>query len=162
MTTDDRDRDSDRNPRRGPGRIWAGLFLLLIGGVLLLDQMGFPLPDFLFKWEFILIALGLFIGLRHRFRGAGWLIMIAIGSAYLAQDYYHDFNIHRFIWPGILIFVGLMIILRPNRSRYGQEWREHWDRRWDRRHWDRRGRWGNPYPDPNDPNASTSGSASSY
>jgi len=176
MTTDDRDRDRDRDrsPRRGPGRIWAGLFLLLIGGVLLLDQIGFPLPDFLFKWEFILIAVGLFIGLRHRFRGAGWLIMIVIGSVYLAQDYYHDFNIHRFIWPGILIFVGLMIILRPNRSRYGQEWREQWDRRWDRRHWDRHhwgrhGHWGNTYPDPNDPNASTttgssttSGSAGGY
>jgi predicted membrane protein len=173
MTTDDRDRDRDRdrNPRRGPGRIWAGLFLLLIGGVLLLDQMGFPLPDFLFKWEFILIALGVFIGLRHRFRGAGWLIMIVIGSVYLAQDYYHDFNIHRFIWPGILIFVGLMIILRPNRNRYGQEWREQLDRRWDRRldrrhwgegrRWSEGRRWGGPSPDPNDANASTTGSSAS-
>ena len=134
---DDRDRDRERNPRRGPGRIWAGLFLLLIGGVLLLDQMGFPLPDFLFRWEFILIALGVFIGLRHKFRGAAWLIMIVIGGVYLAQDYYHDFNIHRFIWPGILIFIGLMIILRPNRHRYGQGWREDW-----RADWERRGRWG--------------------
>jgi predicted membrane protein len=91
--------------------------------------MGFPLPDFLFKWEFILIAVGLFVGLRHRFRGAGWLIMIVIGGVYLAQDYYHDFSIHRFIWPGILIFIGLMIILRPSRHRYGQAWREDWDRR---------------------------------
>jgi len=133
----DRDRDRDRYPRRGPGRIWAGLFLLLIGGVLLLDQMGFPLPDFLFRWEFILLALGLFIGLRHKFRGAGWLIMIVIGGVYLAQDYYHDFNIHRFIWPGILIFIGLMIMLRPSRHRYGHGWREDW-----RADWERRGRWG--------------------
>jgi predicted membrane protein len=125
----------------------------VIGGVLLLDQMGFPLPDWLFNWHVLLIAIGIFIGLRHRFRGAGWLIMIAIGGVYLAQDYYHDFNIHRFIWPGVLILIGLMFILRPNRNRYGQEWREQWDRRWDRRHWDRRGRWGEgrrwggPFPD---------------
>jgi predicted membrane protein len=95
--------------------------------------MGFPLPDFLFRWEFILIALGLFIGLRHKFRGAAWLIMIAIGGVYLAQDYYHDFSIHRFIWPGILIFIGLMIILRPNRHRYGQGWRGDWRADWERR-----------------------------
>jgi len=132
---DDRDRDRDMNPKRGPGRIWAGLFLLLIGGVLLLDQMGFP--DFLFRWEFLLIAFGVFIGLRHKFRGAAWLIMIAVGGVYLAQDYYHDFNIHRFIWPGILIFLGLMIILRPSRRRYGQGWREDW-----RADWERRSRWG--------------------
>ncbi len=125
----------DRNTRRGPGRVWAGLFLLLVGGVLLLDQMGFPLPDFLFKWEILLIAVGLFVGLRHKFRGAGWLIMIAIGSVYLAQDYYQDFRIHRFIWPGILIFVGLLIILRPRRSAYSGRWSEEWDKhRWSGRY----------------------------
>jgi len=141
MTTDDR--DIDRGPKRGPGRIWAGLFLLLIGGVLLLDQMGFPLPDWLFNWHVLLIAVGLFIGLRHKFRGAAWLIMIAVGGVYLAQDYYHDFSIHRFIWPGILIFIGLMIILRPNRHRYGQDWRGEWRADWERRsRWGEGGRWG--------------------
>jgi Cell wall-active antibiotics response 4TMS YvqF len=163
------DRDSDRNPRRGPGRIWAGLFLLLIGGVLLLDQLGFPLPDFLFKWEFILIALGIFVGLRHKFRGAGWLIMIVIGGVYLAQDYYHNFSIHRFIWPGILIFVGLMIILRPSRHRYGHGWREDWRADWERRsrwgegrRWHESRGWGNSaYPDADPASSGTSsGSAS--
>ena len=125
----------DRNTRKGPGRIWAGLFLLLVGGVLLLDQMGFPLPDWLFSWHILLIALGVFIGLRHRFRGAAWLIMIAIGSVYLIQDYYPDVNLHRFIWPGILIFVGLLIILRPRRHAYSGQWREEWDKhRWSMRY----------------------------
>ena len=156
------ERDRDRNPRRGPGRIWAGLFLLLIGGVLLLDQMGFPLPDFLFRWEFILIAVGLFIGLRHRFRGAGWLIMIAIGGVYLAQDYYQDFSIHRFIWPGILIIVGLLVILRPSRHRYGQGWRGDWERHggWGDR-WGGSGRWNRNQPDTGSGSSgSTSGDSS--
>jgi hypothetical protein len=99
--------------------------------------MGFPLPDWLFNWHVLLIAVGLFLGLRHKFRGAGWLIMIVIGGVYLAQDYYHDFSIHRFIWPGLLIFIGLMIILRPPRHRYGQDWRGEW-----RADWERRSRWG--------------------
>lgn len=131
----------DRTIRRGPGRVWAGLFLLLIGGVLLLDQMGFPLPDWLFSWHVLLIALGIFIGLRHNFRGAGWLIMIAVGGIYLIQDYYPDMHLHRFIWPGVLIFVGLLIILRPGRGNHGGEWpsprdRQNWDRR-AQRHWQR-------------------------
>lgn len=132
----------DRNSRRGPRRVWAGLFLLLVGGVLLLDQMGFPLPDWLFSWHILLVALGVFIGLRHNFRGGAWIIMIVIGGIYLIQDYYPNINLHRFIWPGVLIFVGLMIIVRPRRHHYNAEWREEWEQGWARGRWNRPDRWG--------------------
>ena len=167
----------DRQVRRGggaSGRIWAGLFLLLVGGVLLLDQMGFPLPDWLFSWHILLIALGLFIGLRHNFRGGAWIIMILVGGVFFIQDYYPKTEIHRFVWPGVLIFVGLMIILRPKRAwhrdeedwrkDWGKDWRKDWKQEWRRHHhghrWDWNQRFGpNPYENPptnpgvNDPGA---------
>jgi predicted membrane protein len=127
----------DRQTGRGGGRIWAGLFLLLVGGVLLLDQMGFPLPDWLFTWHVLLIAVGLFIGLRHNFRGGGWLIMMLIGGFFLVQDNFPNIPFHRFLWPGALILVGLLIIIRPGRSYMpGREWREktHWHD-WRHRNW---------------------------
>jgi predicted membrane protein len=105
--------------------------MLVIGGVLLLDQMNFPLPDWLFNWHVLLIAIGLFLGLRHNFRGGAWAILILVGGFFLIQDYYPDTKIHRFIWPAVLIFVGLMIMLRPSRAyrnRWGHEWREDWDK----------------------------------
>jgi predicted membrane protein len=127
--------DGHRPINRGPGRVWAGLFLLGIGGLLLLDQMGFPLPDWLFTWHVLLIALGLFIGLRHNFRGGGWMIMILIGGFFLIQDNFPDLPLRRFLWPGILIFVGLLIIVAPRRSRWKGEWKHDWDRhRWNRRY----------------------------
>jgi hypothetical protein len=96
--------------------------------------MNFPLPDWLFNWHILLIVVGLFIGLRHGFRSGGWLIMIAVGGFFLVKDYYPGTHIDRFIWPGVLILVGLMIILRPNkafRNRYHGEWRGDWDKhRW--------------------------------
>ena len=128
-------RDMER-PNRGPGRLWAGLFLLLIGGVLLLDQMGFPLPDWLFTWHALLIAIGLFIGLRHGFRGGSWLILILIGAFFLFQDNFPNLPIHRFLWPAALIAVGLLIIVSPRRSKFKGDWRHDWDRhRWDRHRW---------------------------
>ena len=140
-------RDVDDNMRRNmynrrPGsRIWAGLLLVLIGGVLVLDQMNFPLPNWLFNWHVLLIVIGLFIGLRHGFRGGGWLIMMAVGGFFMIQDYYPDTQIHRFIWPGVLILVGLMVMFRPHRSRWHGEWREDWGRRrwkdWDQNRWNR-------------------------
>lgn len=149
--------DDPRHMRRlssGPGRLWAGLFLLLIGGVLLLDQMGFPLPDWLFSWHVLLIAVGLFIGLRHNFRGGAWLILILVGSCFVIQDFYPKTELRRFIAPCVLIFIGIIIMFRPkNRWRkeyWKEEWREQmhakwrqqqWEKHqhhWDKRHWDRR------------------------
>ncbi|GGB25261.1 LiaF transmembrane domain-containing protein [Puia dinghuensis] len=103
--------------RRRSGRVWAGLFLLLIGGVLLLDQMNFPLPDWLFNWHILLVAIGLFIGLRHNFRGGVWFILMAIGGFLIIQDYYPETHLHRFLWPAIFMAVGILFILRPHRYR---------------------------------------------
>jgi predicted membrane protein len=132
--------------RGGGGRIGAGIFLLLIGGVLLLDQMGFPLPDWLFSWHVLLIATGIFIGLRHNFRGGAWAILILVGGFFMIQDYYPHFPLRRFIWPAVLIFVGLIIIFSPrgHSRRWRRQWREQWPEDWDKRNWDRRN-WGQTF-----------------
>jgi len=113
---------------RTAGRIGAGLFLLLIGGLLLLDQMGFPLPDWLFNWHTLLIAIGLFLGIRHGFRGGAWLILILVGGFFMIQDNYPKIPLHRFLWPSVLIFVGLLIML-PRRRRPRQMPEPCWRRR---------------------------------
>jgi predicted membrane protein len=141
-TMDDQDVRQDIERRHKGGRIWAGLLLLVIGGVLLLDQMNFPLPDYLFNWKALLIVLGLWIGLRHNFRGGGWLILMAIGGFFMLQDYYPDTHVARFIWPGALILAGVIVMLRPRNNywhrrdhdRWGQEWREEYEKKRAERH----------------------------
>jgi hypothetical protein len=126
---------------RGYGRVWTGLFLLVIGGVLLLDQMGFPFPDWFFSWHLLLIVIGLFIGFRHNFRGGGWLALILVGSYFMAQDNFPQVPFHRFIGPIALIGVALIVLLRPQRRRYKYyNWRDNC--------WDSRDRRNNPGVDP--------------
>ena len=127
-------------PRRS-GAIWAGLFLLLVGGVLLLDQLGFPLPDWLFSWHTLLIAIGIFVGFRSNFHNFAWIILILIGSAYTVQDYYPSYQLHRFILPGVLILIGIAIISGRGRGpgRWHPRWHEDWEKNWER-HRDRH-RW---------------------
>ena len=132
----------DKPISRRSGRIWAGLFLLLVGGVLLLDQLGFPLPDWLFSWHILLIAIGLFIGIRTGFRNFAWLILILIGGAYTLQDYYHNVQLERFILPGILILVGFAFISgrggrhpRWHREWPDEDWQKHWARHRERHRW---------------------------
>lgn len=135
--------DDDKTSPRRSGRIWAGLFLVLVGAVLVLDQMGFPLPDWLFSWHAFLIALGLFIGFRHNFRGGVWLILILIGCAFEFQDYYPQTEVHRFIFPGILILIGIMFVLNPGgHHRYthwnDKAWKAQWKAQWKNDKWARR------------------------
>jgi predicted membrane protein len=132
----------DKPISRRSGRIWAGLFLLLVGGVLLLDQLGFPLPDWLFSWHILLIAIGLFIGIRSGFRNFAWLILILIGGAYTLQDYYHNVQLERFILPGILILVGFAFISgrggrhpRWHREWPDEDWQKHWARHREKHRW---------------------------
>ena len=106
------------------------MFVLLIGGLLLLDEMGFPLPDWMFNWHVLLIAIGIFLGIRHGFRGGAWLILILVGGFFLVQENYPRIPLHRFLWPSVLIFVGLLIMLPRRRHRWKHEWREDYGRRW--------------------------------
>lgn len=104
--------------RGGHGHVWTGIFILLVGVAALLKASLTDLPDWVFSWQTFLIALGVFIGLKHNFRGGAWFILMLVGAAFLIRDFYPDLPIRRYIWPGILIAVGAMLILKPRRRRY--------------------------------------------
>ena len=103
----------------GQGHIWTGIFLLAIGGLALARSFGVPMPVWLFTWQMLLIAIGLFIGFRRGFRDGGWFVPVLVGGAFLANDYILQGNLRRHIWPLILITVGAFFIFR-SRRKYGQ------------------------------------------
>jgi predicted membrane protein len=115
-----------RRGRRGrhrneKGRVWGGLFMLIIGTVLLLKVSGTILfPGWLFTWPVLLIAIGLFSGAKHRFRGIGWLFPLAIGAIFLADDLSPDMQLRPYLWPMLLIAAGLFVIFRPKHRRCRQ------------------------------------------
>ncbi|HTB99121.1 MAG TPA: hypothetical protein VK705_00420 [Ferruginibacter sp.] len=109
--------------RRG---IWTGILLIIIGGFLLAKQIGAPLPAWIFNWHVLLIAFGLYIGLRHNFRHPIWVIIVLIGGFLTAEDFYPTISIHQYGWPLAIIGVGLIIIFRP-RHRNRKIWWEQWE-----------------------------------
>jgi len=109
------------------GRVMGGLIILAVGVVLLLKQMGtISLPGWVFTWPVLLILLGLYIGARHNFHVGGWPIMILIGGAFLAQNFYPNFNISEYIWPIIIIGVGALMILPRQRRRWNWAEKQYW------------------------------------
>jgi predicted membrane protein len=104
------------------GRMGSGLILVVIGSLFLAHQAGADIPHWLFSWEMILIAIGLFAGAKHNFRPGGWMVMLLIGGIFLADDLIYDFNFKPFAWPIVMIAIGLFIMLKP---------RKRWKNRYD-------------------------------
>ncbi len=108
------------------GRIFGGLIIVTIGLLLLARQMDIGIPHWVVSWEMILIVVGLYIGIRHSFRGPAWIVLILIGSLFLLEDFNPEIDIKEYIWPIVIIAIGLVIIFRPKRSRTDNSWKQ-WD-----------------------------------
>jgi hypothetical protein len=112
-------RESNRS-----GRVLGGLFIVGIGLLLLARQAGMDFPRWIFSFETILIALGIYLGIRHSFRGFGWLIPILIGGFLLIDDFYPYYDVREFLWPLVIIGLGLFIIFRSTKK--NRDWSK-WD-----------------------------------
>ncbi len=95
------------------GKIIGGILVVIAGSLLLARELGADIPYWLFSWKTALIALGLLVGLKHRFKSVAWLFLILIGGAFLIADIYPDYSFKHLLWPLMIIFAGLFIIFKP-------------------------------------------------
>jgi hypothetical protein len=111
------------------GRVMGGLFVVAVGILILAKKAGVDLPRWIFSWEMIFIAIGLFIGFRQSFKNMTWLIFILIGSVLLLDDIFPYSDISDFTWPMIIIAIGLIMIFRSGKKNDAPYWK-----RWEDRH----------------------------
>jgi len=106
------------------GRVMGGLLVVAIGLLLLARKAGMDIPGWLFSFESILIAVGLYLGFRHSFRGFGWMIPVLIGGFLLLDDFYPYYDLEEFTWPLVIIGIGLFIVFRAGKK--NRDWKK-WD-----------------------------------
>ncbi len=109
------------------GRMLGGLIVIAIGTVLLARQAGADIPYWVFKWEMLLIVLGIYVGARHNFRNWGWLAPVFIGTAFLLEDIIPEIDIGHLVWPIIIIGIGISMIFR-SRTRNKDDLFKRWER----------------------------------
>ncbi|MEO9022363.1 MAG: LiaF domain-containing protein [Ginsengibacter sp.] len=114
--------DIDRNKGMKSSRIWPGFFLLIAGLLLLGYKMGAPIPGWIFTWPVLLMAIGLLVGFKSKFRNPGAFIMILIGSIFFMDQSVPGINFHNYIVPVILICIGILFIVRPRGSSHCGKW----------------------------------------
>jgi hypothetical protein len=115
----EQDVDASELERRQAGRVTAGIVLIVVGGLFMLDRAGMlDVADFGRNWPFILIALGVgkllgAHGDHGRLRGAAWLLFL--GGLFLM----HEHGVLRLgrSWPLFLVAIGLGIIWKSLASR---------------------------------------------
>lgn len=101
----------------GPKRFMIGLTVLLAGGAVLLRSIGIYedfINEYIFRWEMILIGLGLITMLSHEGPGPG-IIFLLIGGGFYLNDYIQlgaGISFWQLFFALILILAGILIIFR--------------------------------------------------
>lgn len=92
----------------------GGLLIVGIGAILLAYQLNaIVLPRWVFSWKVLIIVIGLVSGIRHNFRNPGWIFPVMIGSIFLLEDLMPGLSLRRYLWPAIIMAVGLWFIFKP-------------------------------------------------
>lgn len=100
------------------GRVWAGMVVIAVGAIWIAREAGADIPRWITSGPMLLVALGFFIGARSNFRNWVWLIPVGIGIALIVDRFWiFEFSIKEFIWPSVIIIIGLFMIFRPKRKR---------------------------------------------
>jgi hypothetical protein len=140
MTTEEIKQEEDmmkeweKTHRRG--RIMGGLLVITAGSLFLAREMGEAIPQWVFSWKMLLIAIGLHVAVKHRFRKFFWLPFVLVGSIFLiTQDLAPQLAMSKYLWPAAIILIGLAIIFKPRNKcnpHHYHRWKRH---QWKHRNW---------------------------
>lgn len=93
-------------------KLMTGLAIIAYGVLILLKQLGFPIPPYAYSWEMGMIVLGLIITVKHRFRSWSGYLLILIGKLYLFSKWYPETFDIRMILPILLIVFGVIVVFK--------------------------------------------------
>jgi predicted membrane protein len=112
--------------RHRSGRVMGGLVIVIVGSLILANKAGLDVPYWILTWPSILIAVGVYLGFRHSFKGFGWAVPIIIGVVFHMREFYPELHLMRYFWPVAIICFGLYMILKPSRKGNDKYWKD-WD-----------------------------------
>jgi predicted membrane protein len=107
---------NNKEENRDGSKVIAGVIIVTVGVALLLRNIGFLLPNWLFTWPMILILVGIYTGVKHNFKNNSWLIVTGIGVFFLIKRFIPSLHLEPFFWPLIIIAIGIIYILNPGKK----------------------------------------------
>ncbi len=102
--------DTDYRRREQYSKILAGLLFIAFGTVFLLDVTGMNIPNWIYSWKMILIAIGLVTLIKHNFRKLSGYVMVGVGLVFLINEFKPHTIDSKLILPVVVIGVGATIL----------------------------------------------------
>lgn len=103
---------------RQRNKMLFGIMVAMVGALLLLRTLDL-LPYYSFNefWPFILIIVGITVGIKHNFRNNSWWVLIIIGVANLVPQFpIMGHPSRHLVWPALIILIGLVIAFLPRKE----------------------------------------------
>ncbi|MFD1629192.1 LiaF transmembrane domain-containing protein [Pseudopedobacter beijingensis] len=112
------------------GKVAFGLVISAAGVVLLMEQIGYFVADWVLSWPMGLIMLGLITGVKHGFKHGAWFLLTLIGGVFLVNKIDPALSIGQYVLPVALILMGVWVIFskrpkcNPRKERWKKKFRE--------------------------------------
>jgi len=99
-----------------------GLILVGIGVLFLLKHVSFFfLPTYIFSWPLMLIAFGIYTGVKHNFKKSMWIIYTMVGVIFLLPNIIPSLSAGM-LWPLLMVAIGITYLLRRDQQWNGNNW----------------------------------------
>lgn len=111
INTNEQGVEEAKKPEFQHGKKVIGIVIILLGAFLLLKRMGIEFPNWVLSPAMFLLVTGLLLGFFSKFKNYSWLVLTIIGSLLLIGKLDIGFNVSHFIFPVIIIVIGVFILL---------------------------------------------------
>lgn len=103
MQTEKRQRDSK-------AKLLSGVLIIVFGVLFLIDRINDTIPNWVFSWKMILIAIGLISLYKHNFKHFSGYVLVAIGGTFLVNDLWPHTIQADLLFPIIIIAFGVLTL----------------------------------------------------
>jgi len=104
--------DIERQVRQRKSKLLAGLFIIVFGILFLIDRTGGNIPNWMFSWKMIIIAVGIVTLYKHQFKHFIGYVLIGVGSVFLINDFWPNTIDSGLLLPIIVITFGVTMIFK--------------------------------------------------
>lgn len=105
-----RETRKERMARHQKAKLFAGVLIITFGILFLLNRIGMNVPNWIYSWKMIIIAIGAVTLYKHKFQNFGGWVMITIGVVFIINDHYRDLIDTSLLLPAFVILFGIMMV----------------------------------------------------
>jgi len=102
--------DANYKRRDQQSKVLTGVLIITFGTLFLLDRTGMNIPNWIYSWKMIIIAIGIVTLVKHNFQKFWAYIFIGVGTVFLINDFFPDTIDSGLVIPTVVIAAGVMIL----------------------------------------------------